>query len=53
MFLIIEVRETTSRQILEFFMPTHKIFHLEEGREIEKLDTIGFANLLFTPIEIA
>ena len=51
-FLIIEVRETTSRQILEFFLPTHKIFHLEEKREIRKLETIGFANLLFSPIDI-
>ena len=52
-FLIIEVRETTSRQILEFFLPTHRIFHLEEKREIKKLETIGFSNLLLTPNNIS
>jgi FkbM family methyltransferase len=51
-FLIIEVRETTSRQILEFFLPTHEIFHLEEKRKINKLETIGFSNLLCTPIDL-
>lgn len=50
-YLIIEVRESTSEHIINYFLKTHEIFHIEQNRVIEKSEKINFCNLLISPIK--
>lgn len=49
--LIIEVRNSTSEDIINYFINTHEIYHLEQQRVVKKGEKVDFCNLLLTPFQ--
>ena len=49
--LLIEVRSDTSKNIIERFLQSHKIFNVEEQSIIKSIIKIEFANLLLIPLD--
>ena len=47
---IIEVRESTSKVVMETFILTHKIIRLEDGIRLTNPAEIEFCNLLISPL---
>lgn len=50
-YLVVEVRDSTSEHIISYFLKTHEIFHIEQKRYLEKPEKIKFCNLLISPLK--